>query len=250
MTFTVSNPNASKLAALKAARQAAQVKPDALVKWISPAEARNRDRIIFDDSGSMSSEIENAKTGTIEYLRNCPPNQSAVAVHFLNTQDEELASLNSDLMQVAERLKAKHLKTGGTPLFTTITKAMDLTPFLTRMIVFTDGEPTDKLAEYDRNAASDDPTLFHMLRSADIVIAKAKDRKAPIDTVYFGPDVEYTQRAIKFLKYLAEKTGGYFLHFDPAKVSFAKAFKYLAPANRLMLASESVRKEIEDGKRA
>ena len=243
MTFTVSNPNASKLAALKAARQAAQVKPDALVKWISPAEARNRDRIIFDDSGSMSSEIENAKTGTIEYLRNCPPNQSAVAVHFLNTQDEELASLNSNLMQVAERLKAKSLKSGGTPLFSVTMKALNTEPTLTRMIIFTDGEPTDSLVEYDSRAEKED-----LLRNADIVIARANELKAPIDTVYFGPASQ--ERAIKFLKYLAEKTGGYFLHFDPAKVSFAKAFKYLAPANRLMLASESVRREIESGKRA
>jgi len=245
MTFTVSNPNASKLAAMKAARQAAQVKPDALAKWISPAEARNRDRIIFDDSASMGSEIENAKTGTVEYLRNCPPNQSAVAVHFLNTQDEELASLNSNLMQVAERLKAKSLKSGGTPLFSVTMKALNTGPTLTRMIIFTDGEPTDSLVEYDSRAEKED-----LLRNADIVIARANELKAPIDTVYFGPDAEYNQRAIKFLKYLAEKTGGYFLHFDPAKVSFAKAFKYLAPANRLMLASESVRREIESGKRA
>ena len=243
MTFTVSNPNASKLAAMKAARQAAQVKPDALAKWISPAEARNRDRIIFDDSGSMSSEIENAKTGTVEYLRNCPPNQSAVAVHFLNTQDEELALLNSNLMQVAERLKAKSLKSGGTPLFSVTMKALNTGPTLTRMIIFTDGEPTDSLVEYDSRAEKED-----LLRNADIVIARANELKAPIDTVYFGPASQ--ERAIKFLKYLAEKTGGYFLHFDPAKVSFAKAFKYLAPANRLMLASESVRREIESGKRA
>ena len=243
MTFTVSNPNASKLAALKAARQAAQAKPDALTRWISPAEARNRDRIIFDDSGSMSSEIENAKTGTIEYLRNCPPNQSAVAVHFLNTQDEELASLNSNLMQVAERLKAKSLKSGGTPLFSVTMKALNTEPTLTRMIIFTDGEPTDSLVEYDSRAEKED-----LLRNADIVIARANELKAPIDTVYFGPASQ--ERAIKFLKYLAEKTGGYFLYFDPSKVSFAKAFKYLAPANRLMLASESIRKEIEDGKRA
>ena len=243
MTFTVSNPNAGKLAALKAAREAAQAKPDALVKWISPAEARNRDRIIFDDSASMGSEIENAKTGTIEYLRNCPPNQSAVAVHFLNTQDEELASLNSNLMQVAERLKAKSLKSGGTPLFSVTMKALNTGPTLTRMIIFTDGEPTDSLVEYDSRAEKED-----LLRNADIVIARANELKAPIDTVYFGPASQ--ERAIKFLKYLAEKTGGYFLHFDPAKVSFAKAFKYLAPANRLMLASESVRREIESGKRA
>jgi len=243
MTFTVSNPNASKLAAMKAARQAAQVKPDALAKWISPAEARNRDRIIFDDSASMGSEIENAKTGTVEYLRNCPPNQSAVAVHFLNTQDEELASLNSNLMQVAERLKAKSLKSGGTPLFSVTMKALNTGPTLTRMIIFTDGEPTDSLVEYDSRAEKED-----LLRNADIVIARANELKAPIDTVYFGPASQ--ERAIKFLKYLAEKTGGYFLYFDPSKVSFAKAFKYLAPANRLMLASESIRKEIEDGKRA
>jgi Mg-chelatase subunit ChlD len=243
MTFKVSNPNADKLAALKAAREkAAPSEAGAIQKFIAPGEAKDRIRVVFDDSSSMGSEIENAKTGTIEFLRNCIPNQTSVAIHFLNTHNEELAALNSNLIQIAASLKACHLRSGGSPLFSTIMKALDLTPYLTRMVVFTDGEPTDSLAEYD-------PRLSNLLRSADVVIAKAKERSSPIDTVFFGSEA-YGQTAIKFLKYLAEQTGGYFLHFDPSKVSFAKAFKYLAPVNRLMLSSESVRKEIESGRRA
>jgi hypothetical protein len=69
----------------------------------------------------------------------------------------------------------------------------------------------------------------------------------PIDTVYFGGSIEYERREIDLLKYLSSKTGGYFLHFDPAKVNFAQAFKYLAPVNRLMLASASFRAQVESG---
>jgi hypothetical protein len=86
-----------------------------------------------------------------------------------------------------------------------------------------------------------------MKRNADEVIKVALELHVPIDTVFFG---DYNQEAIRLLRYFAEQTGGYFLHFDPKKVNFRTAFKYLAPSMRLMLASESVRKEIESGKRA
>jgi hypothetical protein len=52
---------------------------------------------------------------------------------------------------------------------------------------------------------------------------------------------------MNLLRYLSAQTGGYFLHFDPAKVNFAQAFKYLAPVNRLMLASASFRADVESG---
>ena len=88
------------------------------------------------------------------------------------------------------------------------------------------------------------------LQSADIIITIAKNalkngKCVPIDTVFFGS--EGRQREIELLKYLSSKTGGYFLHFDPAKVNFAQAFKYLAPVNRLMLASASFRAQVESG---
>jgi len=66
--------------------------------------------------------------------------------------------------------------------------------------------------------------------------------------VFFGSADSETEIAL--LKYFSDSTSGYFLHFDPNKVNFAKAFRFLAPVNRLMLASESVRREIESGRRS
>ena len=250
--FKVNNPNAAKLAAIKAARTSAltAASDGAIQKFIAPAEAKDRLRFLFDDSGSMGSQVEDAKTGTIECLRNCDPFQTSVAIHFLNTKDEELATLNSNLIQVADRIKKLPLRSGGTPLFARMKEILRAEPTLTRMVVFTDGDPTDDAAEYQTPPEDcPDRNFYNLQLSADVIIAQALELKAPIDTVFFGSSF-YGEQAIKFLKYLADKTGGYFLHFDPAKVSFAKAFKYLAPTNRLMLASESIRREIESGKRS
>jgi hypothetical protein len=144
-----------------------------------------------------------------------------------------------------------NLQSGGTPFFNTLKKALEATPTLTRLIAFTDGSPTDALAadceeDLDTLHGGRDNPWIH---SANIIIKIAMSIGAgiPIDTVYFGGSIEYERREIDLLKYLSSKTGGYFLHFDPAKVNFAQAFKYLAPVNRLMLASASFRAQVESG---
>jgi hypothetical protein len=92
-------------------------------------------------------------------------------------------------------------------------------------------------------------TLGRWLSSANVIIkiAKATSSGIPIDTVYFGDDSQQNKREIDLLKYLSAETGGYFLHFNPSKVNFATAFKYLAPVNRLRLASSSFRASLESG---
>jgi hypothetical protein len=117
------------------------------------------------------------------------------------------------------------------------------------LIAFTDGASTDALAadygeELDTFYGSNSNPWT---TSADIIIkiAKATGSGIPIDTVFFGGD--YRKREMELLKYLSVQTGGYFLHFDPAKVNFATAFKYFAPVNRLRLASGSFRASVESG---
>jgi Mg-chelatase subunit ChlD len=256
MTFTPGfskNPNAAKADAIKAARaqaaQAPKAEDGALQKWISPADAKERIRIIFDDSGSMSEQIENAKEGVIEFYRNCIPNQTAVAVQMLDAKHPEIEALNTNLIEAATLLKQAAPGLGGTPLFSTSMAAFALSPKPTRMVIFTDGEAGDSLASEEMIELEDGPMSAYQKRSANVLIARARELSCPIDTVFFGPE-QYHEQSIALLKYLAERTGGYFLHFDPSKVNFKTAFKYLAPVNRLMLASESVRKEIESGQRS
>jgi hypothetical protein len=157
--------------------------------------------------------------------------------------------LESNLLKLAADIREMNLRSGGTPFFNTLKKALEVTPTLTRLIAFTDGSPTDMLsAEESTEMSSRWDTSSAWTSSADVIIkiAHATGAGIPIDTVYFGVGNEY-RREIVLLKYLSSKTEGYFLHFDPAKVNFAQAFKYLAPCNRLMLASASFRAEVESG---
>lgn len=248
------NPNAAKEAALRAARakassasSTATAESGQITRWIPPAEARERLRILFDDSGSMSGHIEEAKEGVIELYRSSVPNQTAVAVHMIDSEHSDLEALNTNLIEAATILKGAKPGLGGTPLFSKFHEAAGLEPKATRFVMFTDGEPNREIPQEYVNGVWGGEEIYCQ-KDADKLIARAKELKTPVDTVFFGS--ASSDRAIKLLKYIADGTGGYFLHFDPKKVNFRQAFKYLAAGNRLMIASESVRREIESGQRS
>jgi len=254
MAIIINNAEATKKAAIEAAKAAAKAKntptaEDAVLMTFVPvsnALIKDKMRIVFDDSGSMAEHITDAKQGNIEYMRNVIPNTGAVSIHFLCTTSDEsarLATLDTDLPAIAKRLEDIRLHLGSTPLFTKLLEVVKLDP-TTRIIAFTDGAPTDSIIGEGVGSYS---TLEWYKKNADVIIAVAISKRIPIDTVYFGGD--YAENEIALLKYLAEKTGGYFLHFNPAKVNFSKAFKYLAPVNRKLLASASFRAELEAGKK-
>ena len=247
-------PVDAKKAAIEAARSASQTasgkEPAAIIKYVSAGECPDRNRIVFDDSGSMCGQYENAKQGVVEYLRNCIPNQTSVALHYMNGGE---IPLNSNLIELSVKVQEKRFEDGGTPFFNTCKKALESTPQLTRMIAFTDGSPTDSLDPKTGNVIQNywGGQGITWTQSADVVIKIAKsisEKCIPIDTVFFGSARQ--EREINLLKYLSSETGGYFLHFDPAKVNFKTAFKYLAPVNRLMLASESFRADVESGRKS
>jgi hypothetical protein len=162
-------------------------------------------------------------------------------------------ALRSDLPVLGVDLEEYELSSGGTPFFNACKKALEARPTLTRLIVFTDGAPTDKLeAEADEDFSIAGYYSFDHSQgwtsSAKVIITIAKhvggEKCIPIDTVYFGGGNE---RNMSLLRYLSDNTGGFFLHFDPAKVNFKTAFKYLAPVNRLRLTSGSFRASLERG---
>jgi len=267
MAFQVGNfKSSSSVDAKKAAIEAAKAassgakalgsgeSASAIMKYIPAAECADRIRIVFDDSGSMSGEIENAKKGVVEFLRNCIPNQTAVAVHFMCTTAWNTV-LRSDLPALGADVEEANLVLGGTPMFNTMLKAMKESPLLTRMVVFTDGSPTDKLDSESDTVIQDywGSGADTWRRSADVIIDLAKrfggEKCIPIDTIFFGPATDYTQKQRDLLKYLSDQTGGFFMVFDPAKVNFKTAFKYLAPVNRLQLTSGNFRAALERGEK-
>lgn len=260
MAFQISNmksPQDARRAQIEAARASAKTaktgEPTALVQYVSPDKCPDRNRIVFDDSGSMGMQVENAKKGVVEFLRNCIPNQTAVALHFMNTTSWN-TQLRSDLPLLGQDILECELRSGGTPFFNTLKKALEATPILTRLIAFTDGAPTDQLEAEESEAAGMQGYYSHQWdtwkASADVIIKIAHgiggEKPIPIDTIYFGYGNEQN---MKLLRYLSEATGGFFLHFDPSKVNFKTAFKYLAPVNRLQLTSGSFRASLERGEK-
>lgn len=241
----------AKKAAIEAAKAKAPSASDAaIIRYISPGECPDRNRIVFDDSGSMGGYIQDAKKGVVEYLRNCIPNQTAVAIHFMNSGE---IKLQSDLIALAVEIQEKNLSSGGTPFFNTLKKALESKPLLTRLVAFTDGSPTDALqAEESTELQPAWSNRGSWIQSADIIIKIAHniepDKCIPIDTVFFGSI--YNEREMNLLRYLSDNTGGIFLHFDPAKINFRTAFKYLAPCYRAQLTDGGFRAAVERGEKA
>lgn len=245
------DPNRAKREAAEAARaKAAEAKPDALVKYLDPSRTKNKLRILADESGSMYIHFQDVRDGIVEFLRNCIKDQDSAAIHLLGIPDEsnEMSKLNSNLPQLADMIQKARFSGGVTPLFGRMTDCLKAEPRCSRLIVFTDGSPTDSDWNWKAEPASSTALTFRYQHDADKVIALAKEHSIPIDTIFFGTG-EFESDAIRLLKYLAELTGGYFLLFDPKKTTLKKALKYLAPVNRLMLASESFRKDVESGRR-
>lgn len=240
--------NAAKAAAM--AQNAANENNDpGLVRrtsLIKPENATDKLRIIFDNSGSMEGiKIQNAKEGVVEFLRNCTPNATAVAIHLLNNtgksqwDDRDLirlalpsnienTTLSSDLILLASEIIHDSVDAvGGTPLYARIEDALKAIPLASRLVVFSDGCPDSR-------------------GNRDSILRSAKSKGIPIDTVYTEEPNSYADSsAIAEMKYIAEMTGGIFL--DLSKGSIKDGLKYLAPTKRLMLMDASFKAKLEKG---
>lgn len=214
---------AKRKAALEAQAKAegAIAKPtvDTTPLFTDPSKMPDRIGIVFDDSGSMSSTIRDAHKGIEEFLRNCNPKTTAIAVYPMN---EQTIKLSINLPQIAKDVTAIGA-TGGTPAVETL-ETMVGVENLTRSIVFSDGS-------------------FAMYNWPNL-LPKLKTKEMAVDTVYIGHDNSY---AIENLKKIADDTGGIFMHFKPGTTSFSKAFKYLSPGLRLQLMDSSFKEKVEKG---
>lgn len=195
--------------------------------------AKDKLRIIFDDSGSMNGQkIKDAIDGCIEFMRNCPVNETACAIHVMNPNYQpgstDLTLLTTNLPALSILIQ-KIKDTGSTPLGETLKQAQASTPKATRYVVFSDGAPNGSYQELKEE-----------------IINKAIKEKTPIDCVLIfesgWQNIEVERyNEYKTLKELADRTGGYFLVFDRSKVDFKSAFKYLAPSLRGKLSDGKVR---------
>lgn len=222
---------AARKAALNSSSSLVEAKP-APKPPSSPEEATDRIGIVFDDSGSMLShnKIQDAQEGTIEFLRSCNPETTAVSVYPLNARE---IKLNVDLPNTALKIKEIH-PSGGTPILTTLRKLIETK--ITRIVLFSDGQPTDI---YNSSTS-------YITASVIELCSSAKEKEIVIDTVYISSATNDSS-AEEFLKYLARATGGIFLRFKAGESSFRNSFKYLAPAYRALLADKSFVDKIQSG---
>lgn len=199
--------------------------------YVNPAKVKDRIKIIFDDSSSMSyGKMEDAIQGCIEFLRNCGFNTTACAIVPLNANLFEMKELTTNLPLLAEKVKLLRA-CGGTPLYSKWMQA--LAPDVTRFVIFSDGQPN--FEELDK------------ILDLNFCI----EHKIPCDTVLIWTASHDPQESREYeeLKEIADKTGGIFMVFDRKKVNFKTAFKYLAPTQRLALAANSqMQKDLQEGK--
>jgi hypothetical protein len=211
---------------LKTKPKESSLKPQTHAEIISSTSERIH--IIYDDSGSMESEVKDengnnkscqelAAEATVDYLKNCKPHVTAVNIAPLCTEE---ISLTKNLPLVATQIKAIR-PTGGTPLFRSLQKLVSRQGFdkFTRALIFTDGGATDPSVLYD------DPNL----------LAKVKELDIPIDFIFIS-DAPYLQGSSQQIKDLAESTGGVFLHCKDGK-TFKEKMKFFAPLLRHLLPS-------------
>jgi hypothetical protein len=247
-SFSINSMAMRKAAAMQAKKDAiTTVAPEKKeIEWIAPEDAKERIVIVFDDSYSMDASLSDrsdyatdtpgnsrcvaAKEGCVEFLRNCIPNQTAVAIQLLNVGNNSLVDY-ATLTPFTTNLPAKSvavatIKTnGGTPLYTAVKDAVNKTPTPTRIVAFSDGDATDKVY-------------------AESAIALCKERSIPVDTFFLG---EEGYGGFLAMRELAEKTGGIFIHYIPGKTSIKQVFKCLAPVNRLALMSGDTKSKLERG---
>lgn len=207
--------------------------------------------LVFDNSSSMIGQaIIDAREGTEELMRACTPNETAIKLIPLNNQDNNRTRIQShftcDLPSLALDLPNVHAE-GGTPLYERIQENLEPDPLnpkvrITRMVIFSDGEPNDYNPYRDEEAPK--PKL-------DITIEAAKAKKVILDTVLIVDNpsqANESNKAYRIMKRLADETGGYFMVFERGKSTFVKGLKYLTKGNRMLLADNEFKQALEAGK--
>ena len=215
---------------------AAREKAAEEMKNLDPTKCETKIGIVFDDSGSMSGDpIRDAKLGIQGFTANCNPKDVALSIFPLNKGAQPL-TCNYDLLNMYVNSIPS---SGGTPLYTVTMRLLETD--ITRGVLFSDGDPTDKYGQYD----NEDEYSSGSRDNHEELIARAVAKKIPLDTVFIGP--EYAT-GYKVMKDIADRTGGIFIHFKDMS-SMSTGLKYLSPALRPLLMNEELKGKIQRGEK-
>lgn len=231
---------------MAAKREAAQKK----LAEINPTECPNRLGIIFDESGSMSGQpLDDAKNAVKNFTASCNQFDTSIAIYPLGAKDkiELIKHLTVDYDLLNLYVSSLSLNDIGTPLYQVMMIAMDAP--LTRLVIFSDGDPTDNYTSNyswsDSNPEKKVERLWKEKWLDKFNEMKKREVSMPHDTIFIGQD---TDKGYKEMKWIAEQTGGIFIHFKDS-LSLSSNLKYLAPALRGMLMNPEIKEKIQRGER-
>jgi len=200
------------------------------------ANAKEKIIIVADDSGSMDGDPMQQQKKAIEaFLGVCNPLDTAVGITPMNRERINLTMIHPLLLSKVASWPLHG--GGGTPMFKSLENALSQQP--TRVVLISDGQPMDGSAIHNNNRAWDDPVI-EVSPDANWhpVIDKYKATKTKVDTVFVGEQSDTSGQTE--MKAIAELTGGLYIFFKEGE-SFAKQFKYLAPAYYAQLTAGTIK---------
>lgn len=201
------------------------------------AQAKERIIIVADDSGSMDGlPMQQQKKAIAAFLGVCNPIDTAVGITPMNRERINLTLVHP--MILAKTSGWPDHGGGGTPTFKTLETALEQKP--TRVVLVSDGQPTDGSAQNNNNHYSweEDRHNDKIEVKYHPVLDKYKTANVKIDTVFIGSESDTSGQ--NEMKAIAELTGGMYIFFREGE-SFAKQFKYLAPAYYAMLTAGTIK---------
>lgn len=199
------------------------------------SQAKERIIIVADDSGSMDGlPMQQQKKAIAAFLGVCNPLDTAVGITPMNRERINLTLVHP--MILAKTSGWPDYGGGGTPTFKTLATALEQKP--TRVVLVSDGQPTDGGAKRKGYRDWDSEDTTPVMEEINPTIIKYKTANVKIDTVFIGSETDTSGQ--NEMKAIAELTGGMYIFFREGE-SFAKQFKYLAPAYYAMLTAGTIK---------
>jgi hypothetical protein len=196
------------------------------------ANAKERIIIVADDSGSMDgTPMQQQKKAIAAFLGVCNPLDTAVGVTPMNRERINLTLVHPLIL--AKTSTWPDHGGGGTPMFKALEQALIQNP--SRVVLVSDGQPMDGSANH--NNTWDDPSKEGK-SPINPILVKYQSASTKIDTVFIGDESDKTGQAE--MKAIAKLTGGLYIFFKEGE-SFAKQFKYLAPAYYAQLTAGTIK---------
>jgi Mg-chelatase subunit ChlD len=191
------------------------------------SQVLNRVALMLDCSGSMSGyKNQNLHTAVSEYIKSCNFTDTSIAIRTFGKDNGEIRGPLSRDMVVLEAVANTLPADGGTPLLACFADTLESIS-LTRGVIISDGQAGDWRTSYS-STSYNNATLEAYVEAG-----------IPVDCVHIGNETGGED----LLRHIAERTGGIFVKFKDSG-NFAKAFKYLSPANRALLGDGSILRQL------